>query len=94
LLLDIGKIMRELGYRDLVDYQEAMRRTVQWYLEHRPQPDGEEERQLGDPFDYTAEDAFLTAHRQFVERAHCIPFAGVYYEHQYSHPKAPTASGG
>jgi nucleoside-diphosphate-sugar epimerase len=93
-LLDVGKMVRELGYHDLVAYEEAMRRTVDWYLQHRPQPGGEEERQLGDPFDYAAEEAFLAAHREFVDRVRGLRFAGVNYEHPYAHPKAPTVAGG
>jgi nucleoside-diphosphate-sugar epimerase len=93
-LLDISKMVRELGYRDPVGYEDAMRRTVDWYLEHRPERGGEEERQLGDPFDYAAEDAYLDARRQFIERLSAIPFAGVNYEHPYAHPKVPTVANG
>jgi hypothetical protein len=88
-LLDVSKMQRELGYSDPVDYQTAMERTTAWYLENRPEPGGEEERQIGDPFDYAAEDAFLAAHADFAKACREIPFGGVAYDHPYAHPKAP-----
>lgn len=94
LLVDMTKMKRELGYRDLVDFPEATERTVKWYLENPPAPGGEEERQLGDPFDYAAEDAFLAAYDKFVAECAAVPFDGVVYRHQYEHPKVPTASTG
>jgi hypothetical protein len=93
-LLDISKAMTELGYRDQVDFGEAIRQTVEWYLAHRPAPGGEEERQIGDPFDYAAEDAYVAAHRRFVAECSAVPFAGVDYNHPYAHPKAPVTSDG
>lgn len=93
LLIDMGKMKRELGYKDLVDFPEAINRTVNWYLEHPPEPGGEEERQLADPFDYPAEDAFLEAYDRFVEHCEAIRFEGIVYRHQYDHPKSPAATG-
>ncbi|MPZ83518.1 MAG: NAD-dependent epimerase/dehydratase family protein [Actinophytocola sp.] len=92
LLIDMDKMKRELGYRDLVDFPEAIERTVNWYLANPPEPGGEEERQLSDPFDYAAEDEFLTAYDRFVEACNTVPFAGIVYRHQYDHPKAPTSA--
>lgn len=92
-LIDMSKAKRELGYRDLVDFPEAIKRTVEWYLENQPEPGGEEERQLDDHFDYPAEDAFLAAHDRFAAECGAIPFADTVYRHQYDHPKAPAAVG-
>lgn len=89
-LLDISKLQRDLGYRDVVPYEEAVRRTVAWYREHPLPEGGEAEVQLGDPFDYAAEDAYAEALEAFVGRTREIPFGGVEYIHQYSHPKEPT----
>src|SRR5262249_33697565 len=36
-LMDLGKIERELGYRDVVPADEALRRTVRWLLDNRPE---------------------------------------------------------
>lgn len=95
-LIDMSKMMRDVGYRDLVDFPEAIERTVNFYLENPPEPGGEEERQLSDPFDYEAEDAYLAAYDRFVEACRDVPFEGIVYRHQYDHPKAPanTTSGG
>lgn len=92
LLIDMGKMRRDVGYSDLVDFPEAIERTVRWYLDHPPEPGGEEERQLSDPFDYAAEDAYLDAYDRFVQECGDIPFEGIVYRHQYDHPKAPASS--
>jgi hypothetical protein len=91
-LIDMGKMREQLGYRDLVDFPEAIERTVNFYLENPPEPGGEEERQLSDAFDYEAEDAFLAAYDNFVSECQKVPFEGVVYRHQYDHPKAPAAA--
>ena len=86
-LLDTTRIRTELGYHEPVTTDEAIRKTVDWYLAHPPEPGGEQERQLGDPFDYTAEDAY----RAVLERAeHALAetsFAGNTYGHPYDHPR-------
>ena len=51
-VLDLGKIKSQLGYRDIVPAEEAIRRTVEFYLQNRPAKGGEEEQQLRDAFDY------------------------------------------
>jgi dTDP-D-glucose 4,6-dehydratase len=53
LFVDTGRIRRELGYREVVAFDEALRRTVAW---ERANPPSEV-----DParFDYAAEDAAL-----------------------------------
>ncbi len=53
---DIEKIRAHLGYCDEVPAEEGLKRTVRWYLEHRPDAGGEIEINLQDPFDYEAED--------------------------------------
>ncbi len=32
--IDCGKIKRELGWRQTVEFEEGLRRTVRWYMEH------------------------------------------------------------
>ena len=65
-VLDLTKIRTELGYRDVVPVEEALARTARWYVEHRPEPGGEIEERLGDPFDYAAEDALIDRYEAIV----------------------------
>ena len=37
LVMDISKIKAELGYKDVVPAEEAVQRTVNWYLGNPPQ---------------------------------------------------------
>lgn len=91
-LLDVSKMQRELGYTDLLGFTEATARTVDFYLDNPCTP--AEEAQIGDPFDYAAEDTFLAELDAFVARAKAIPFEGVEYVHQYEHPRAPSSVSG
>ncbi|MBV6759838.1 NAD-dependent epimerase/dehydratase family protein [Rhodococcus opacus] len=87
LLIDSSRIREELGYTDIVGFEEGIRRTVEHYLEH---PLGNAaEQQIGDPFDYAAEDEFIALLDSTNARAGEIPFAGVHYRHPYAHPKQP-----
>lgn len=86
-LLDSARIRRELGYVDLVPFEEAVRRTAAYYVEHPLQYGGDEEARIGDPFDYPAEDAFEQLLKDFVARCEEIPFAGVTFRHSYDHPR-------
>ena len=47
----------ELGYDDVIEPEEGLRRTARWLVDNPP--DGQVERLLQDPFDYVAEDVFL-----------------------------------
>lgn len=87
LLISMEKAKKELGYRDLVGYDEALKETVDWYLENPPADGGEEEQQLSDAFDYDAEDQFLAAYDDFARRCNEIDFQDIQYRHQYDHPK-------
>ena len=86
-LTDSALIRSELGYQDPVTASEAVERWVGWLLAHKPEPGGELERQVGDPFDYDAEDAlidrWLRARENFGEVSSPLPPQG----HQYRHPK-------
>jgi nucleoside-diphosphate-sugar epimerase len=82
-------IRDELGYADPVPADAAMQRTIDWLLEHRPAAGGELEQQVGDPFDYEAEDGLVErwrrARRALGEIESPLPEPG----HQYRHPKKP-----
>jgi nucleoside-diphosphate-sugar epimerase len=89
-LMDTRKIQKELGYSDKVPVEEALRRTVEWYLAHPPSVGGEEEKRLQDPFDYQAEDRIIELYRKAVAeidaKAH-FELEGVV--HPYAHPLTP-----
>jgi nucleoside-diphosphate-sugar epimerase len=89
-LLDSSRIRDELNFEDLVDFEEAVRRTVEYYVANPLEYGGDEEARIGDPFDYAAEDAFQAALARFVGECADIEFAGVVLRHPYDHPKAPT----
>ena len=57
LVTDTGRIREELGYKELVSPDDALRRTVEWERANPPQ-EVDESR-----FDYKAEDAALSALR-------------------------------
>ena len=86
------KLKRELGYYDLVPLDEAYRRTVQWLLDNE-EAQREAEEQLGDPFDYEAEDAYIEAYKEYAEKLDNIRFAGFTHVHEYAHPQYPWQKG-
>ncbi len=89
-VVDLTKIKTQLGYRDLVPVDEALARTVAWYREHPPEPGGETEQRLQDPFAYAEEDRLIAAYRESVERLAEIPVAAAPDRpHPYAHPKEP-----
>jgi nucleoside-diphosphate-sugar epimerase len=89
-LMDLFKVKTELGYRDLVSPAEAIARTARWYVEHPPEPGGEIEARLQDPFDYTAEDRLIAVYRECMERMSAVSFGKVGpMPHAYAHPKVP-----
>lgn len=87
--MDISKIRQQLGYRDVVPAEEALATTVRWYLEHQPEPGGEIEQKLHDPFHYAAEDQLAMVWKESVERLAAVPFDLPQHYHPYAHPKAP-----
>jgi nucleoside-diphosphate-sugar epimerase len=89
LEFDIGKIRGQLGYRDLVSPAQGLGAAVDWLLANRPEPGGEIERQLGDPFAYAAEDALIAACAQGYAAAARVEFPAMDLGHMYRHPKKP-----
>ncbi|MBI2165473.1 MAG: NAD-dependent dehydratase [Chloroflexi bacterium] len=90
---DTGRIETELGYRDVVPMEAALKKTVDWLLEGRPEPGGEVETQIGDPFDYEKEDQIIDAWERLRGQMQS-EMAGIGFEiappaHAYRHPKAP-----
>jgi nucleoside-diphosphate-sugar epimerase len=94
-LLDSSRIRHELGFTDIVEFEEAIRRTVDYYRRHPLAVGGDEEARIGDPFEYAAEDRFAAELDDFTARCADLPFAGVRLVHSYDHPKeATTAAAG
>jgi len=91
-LLDITKLQKDLGYRDLVPFDEAIRRTVDWYRENPLERGGSEESRIGDSFDFEGEDRLREALDDFVVRANELEFADVTLSHSYDHPKKPQSA--
>lgn len=89
---DIGKITTQLGYRDVISPARALAESVDWLMANRPEPGGELERQLGDPFAYAAEDAMLDAYRAGYAAADAVKFPEMQLGHMYRHPKQPGES--
>jgi nucleoside-diphosphate-sugar epimerase len=86
-LLDLTKIRRQLGYRDVVPADEALARTVRWYVEHPPVRGGEIEERLGDPFDYALEDRLMDRFQAaMVELEGIGDRHGGLQHHPYPHP--------
>jgi nucleoside-diphosphate-sugar epimerase len=83
------RIRAELGYADPVAPDVALAREVDWLLENRPEPGGELERQVGDPFDYEAEDALVARWRAARDGLGAVESPLPVQGHQYRHPKKP-----
>jgi nucleoside-diphosphate-sugar epimerase len=89
-LMDLAKIKADLDYTDLFTPEEALSKTVQWYLENQPERGGEVEKRLLDPFDYAAEDQLVAIYRESLKRMGTVRFdieRG--RPHPYAHPKEP-----
>jgi nucleoside-diphosphate-sugar epimerase len=72
-LLSTEKIRTELGYTDLVDPEEGLRRTIRWQVENLP-GDATVAERLQDPFDYAAEDALVAATARYAEEVAAIEY--------------------
>lgn len=73
-IISTEKIRTQLGYRDLVDPEEGLRRTIRWQIDNLPD-DSKVRALLQDPFDYAAEDALLSATARYAEQVASITYA-------------------
>jgi nucleoside-diphosphate-sugar epimerase len=73
-VLDIGKLRRELGYRDPVSPPAALALTARWYVANPPPPGGETEWILQDPFEYDSEDRLIALYKDGLERLSQVRF--------------------
>lgn len=86
-LVDGSRIRRELGHRDAVSYSQGLQSLAEYYRQHPLERGGPDEKKIGDPFDYAAEDAYAVALSEAKDRVGELGFAGVHFTHQYDHPK-------
>ncbi len=82
-VVNSNPLRADLGYTDVVEPEEGLRRTVRWLVANRP--DHRVETLLQDPFDYDAEDELIARWRTLVDRFEPPPFSsppgygGAYY---------------
>lgn len=92
-VMDNTKLRLQLGYRDVVPVEKALALTVDWYQQNPLEPGGEIEQNLGDPFDYEAEDEMMRIYeagsKGLREQLRAGPAAKVLWRHPYPHPKKP-----
>lgn len=83
-----------LGYHDVVPADAALRTTVEWLLENRPEPGGAVEQRIGAVFDYEKEDQLIDAWQRAISGVRDsfaqIDFPAAPMPHVYDHPKAPV----
>ena len=87
VVLDNTKIKKELGYHDVVPVKEGLKRTVQWFLENPPEPGGEIEQQLRDPFKYDVEDKIIQEWEKACSKIQEIPFIIEDKKYGYADPR-------
>jgi hypothetical protein len=88
--MDLHAIRAELGYTDVLSSREAMARTARWYVDNPLPPGGTMEEQLGDPFDYEAEDRMIAAALEARERLGDVALLSTAeLAHPYPHPTEP-----
>jgi hypothetical protein len=90
-LFDLTKLRTELGYRDATPPREAIALTVRWLLADPPEPGGQVEQALADPFDYAAEDRLARIIRSATAEMAAAAPSPTERAHPYAHPKAPGA---
>ena len=89
-LMDTNKIQSQLDYRDVNPVDEALGLTVDWLLENMPEPGGELEERLQDPFNYEGEDRLIEAWQKGKAAVAEVPFEiDSHRPHPYAHPKKP-----
>lgn len=85
--LDVGNLVKDLGYRDLISSDEGLARTVQYYIDNPLAADHPAALNLGDPFAYSYEDAVISHwHRhaaQLQAELTALPAPAVIWQHPY-----------
>lgn len=73
-VLDASKIRDQLGYRDIVDPVEGMRRTIRWQVDTLGKDSAVIDARLQDPYDYNAEDDLVRLYTQFEHDAQQVEY--------------------
>lgn len=79
-------IRSELGHRDVIEYDDAVRVTAEHYRDEPVERGGTAESAMADAFDYAAEDQFEAELERFLARAQALDFVAPGFRHQYDHP--------
>lgn len=87
-MMDISRIRADLGYRDVVPALEALPKTVEWLLAHKPDNDGKFARRE-DPLQYRVEDELIAIQKDALSRMRDIDYRKKSTRHSYAHPKQP-----
>ncbi len=85
MVVDTGKIRQQLGYRDVVAPQEALREAVVWCQDNPVTP--EKYPNFRDPFAYADEDRLLEAYRREIDAIKATSRQETAFVHGYAHPK-------
>lgn len=88
-IMDISKIQLQLGYRDVVAVEQGLELTARWLEQNRLEPGGQIEKNIGDPFDYAAEDELIRECSGLWEKLAKMPASKHGFRHPYAHPKRP-----
>lgn len=88
-MLSNFKTKLELGYADIVDHEEWMKQTIEYWLANPPAVDGEGNHMKPEEFDYAAEDQLLAWWDSVVASIPRDVGTSVGHRHPYPHPKAP-----
>jgi len=86
-LLDTSKFREEIGHPGLVKSDEALRRTADWWRDNPLERGGEEERKIGDKFDYAMEDELITTLKAGETRLAQIADSPIVESHVFRHPR-------
>lgn len=85
VVVDTSRIRRELGYRDVVTFREAMGEAIAWYEANPVTAD--EYPWLSDAFDYENEDRFVAAYERALTGLRELAPRAPEFVHPYAHPR-------
>ncbi len=92
MTVDASKIRTQLGYRDVISADDALRETVEWLDANQPTP--EAYPVYSGTFDYALEDKLVTAWGKAVEMVQReAPDTAPPLAHPMPHPKIPSLTG-
>ena len=86
-VMDLSKIQRDLGYRDVVPVSEALPATVEWFVEHADEVRAVEATSDRPGPSYEAEDALAAIYRESLEKMLDVDVDEPSVYHPYPHPK-------